>query len=151
VFIVVNLKNEPFEIFGEIYGFHHDFSSLRNLQQIGVVESKNRSLSEMAHTMISESKSAKRFWAEAAVNTTCYVQNRIYIRLILNKTPYEFTTKKKTPYELLKGIMHNIYYFHQFGCTCYLLALRYILRNMILKHKSVSCLDILNAQSIHIV
>lgn len=68
MFIVVNLKNEPFEIFGETYGFLHDFSSLRNLQQNEVVESKNRSLLEMAHTMISESKSAKRFWTEAKHN-----------------------------------------------------------------------------------
>jgi len=45
------------------------------------------------------------------VNTTCYVQNRIYIRPILEKTTYE----------LFKGRRPNISYFHQFGCTCYIL------------------------------
>jgi len=35
----------------------------------------------------------------------------IYIRLILNKTTYE----------LFKGRKPNISYFHQFGCTCYIL------------------------------
>jgi len=45
------------------------------------------------------------------VNTTCYVQNRIYIRPILEKTTYE----------LFKGRRPNISYFHQFGFTCYIL------------------------------
>jgi len=38
--------------------------------------------------MIHENNLAKHFWAEA-VNTTCYVKNRIYIRPILEKTTYE--------------------------------------------------------------
>jgi len=42
----------------------------------------------MARTMIHENNLAKHFWAEA-VNTTCYVQNMIYIRPILEKTTYE--------------------------------------------------------------
>jgi len=64
----------------------------------------------MARTMIHENNLAKHFWAEA-VNISCYVQNRIYIRLILEKTTYE----------LFKGRRPNIFYFHQFGCTCYIL------------------------------
>ncbi|WJX25006.1 hypothetical protein P8452_14084 [Trifolium repens] len=69
-----------------------------------------RSLQEMARTMMHETKLAKHFWAKV-VNTTCYIQNRIYIRPILNKTTYE----------LFKGRKPNISYFHQFGCTCYIL------------------------------
>jgi hypothetical protein len=38
----------------------------------------------MARTMIHENNLAKHFWA-VAVNTTCYVQNRIYIRPIFKK------------------------------------------------------------------
>jgi len=64
----------------------------------------------MARTMIHENNLAKHLWAES-VNTTCYVQNRIYIRPILEKTTYE----------LFKGIRPNSSYFHQFGCTCYIL------------------------------
>ncbi|KAK2374786.1 hypothetical protein QL285_075724 [Trifolium repens] len=64
----------------------------------------------MARSMMHETKLAKYFWAEA-VNTACYIQNRIYIRPIL----------KKTTYELFKGRKPNISYFHQFGCTCYIL------------------------------
>ena len=76
----------------------------------GVVERKNRTLQEMVRTMIHENNLANHFWAKA-VNTTCYVQNRIYIRPILEKTTYE----------LFKGRRPNISYFHQFGCTCCIL------------------------------
>jgi len=55
----------------------------------------------MARTMLHENNLAKHFWAEA-VNTACYVQNRIYIRPLLNKTAYE----------LFKGRKPNISYFH---------------------------------------
>jgi len=93
-------ENEPFEIFCEKHGIVHEFSSPR----------KNRTLQEMARTMIHENNLSKHLWAEL-VNTTCYVQNRIYIRPILEKTTYE----------LFKGRRPNISYFHQFGCTCYIL------------------------------
>ena len=103
-------ENEPFESFCEKYGIVHEFSSPRTPQQNEVVEIKNRSLQEMARTIIHENNLAKPFWAEA-INTTSYVQNRIYIRPILEKTSYE----------LFKGRKPNISYFHQFGCTCYIL------------------------------
>ncbi|WJX45885.1 hypothetical protein P8452_32733 [Trifolium repens] len=103
-------ENEPFATFCEDHGIIHEFSAPRTTQQNGVVERKNRSLQEMARTMMHETKLAKHFWAEA-VNTACYIQNRIYIRPILNKTTYE----------LFKGRKPNISYFHQFGCTCYIL------------------------------
>jgi len=64
----------------------------------------------MAKTVLHETDIAKKFWANA-VNTTCYVHNRIYIRPILNKTTYE----------LFKGRKPSIAYFHQFSCTCYVL------------------------------
>jgi len=77
-------ENEPFDAFCEKHGIVHEFSSPRTPQQNGVVEIKNRTLQEMARTMIHENNLAKHFWAEA-VNTTCYVQNRIYIRPIWRK------------------------------------------------------------------
>jgi len=71
----------------------------------------------MARTMIHENNLAKHFWAEA-VNTSCYVQNRIYIRPILEKTTYE----------LFKERRPNISYFQQFGCTCYILNNKHYLK-----------------------
>jgi len=110
-------ENEPFESFCEKHGIIHEFSSPRTPQKNGVVERKNRTLQEMARTMIHENNLAKHFWAEA-VNTTCYVQNRIYIRPILEKTTYE----------LFKGRRPNISYFHQFGCICYILNTKLYLK-----------------------
>lgn len=64
----------------------------------------------MGRTMIHENHLPKYLWAEA-VDTSCNVQNRIYIRRILNKTSYE----------LFKGRKSSISYFHQFGCTCFIM------------------------------
>lgn len=80
-------KNNPFEIFCEEIRILPNFSSLRTLQQNGVVEKKNSSMQDMARTMIHELVDANHFWAEA-INTACYIQNIIYIRLTLNKTSY---------------------------------------------------------------
>ena len=84
----IEFKNEPFVTFCEKHGIVLEFSSPRTPQQNGVVERKNRTLQEMTRTMNHENNLAKHFWAEA-VNTTCYVQNRIYIRPILEKKAYE--------------------------------------------------------------
>ena len=100
-------ENDKFESLFDSYGIAHDFSCPRTPQQNGVVERKNRTLQEMARTMLQETGMAKHFWAEA-VNTACYIQNRISVRPILNKTPYE----------LWKKVKPNISYFHPFGCVC---------------------------------
>src|SRR3954466_14372632 len=103
-------ENRSFEEFFKENGIAHDFSCPRTPQQNGVVERKNRTLQEMARTMINETNMAKHFWAEA-INTACYIQNRISIRSILNKTPYELWKNRKP----------NISYFHPFGCVCFIL------------------------------
>nr|GEY60298.1 hypothetical protein [Tanacetum cinerariifolium] len=65
-----------------------EFSVARTLQQNGVVERKNRTLIEAARTMLADSLLLIIYWAEA-VNTACYVQNRISVTKPHNKTPYE--------------------------------------------------------------
>jgi len=52
-------ENEPFETFCEKYGIVHEFSSPRIPQQNEVVERNNRSLQEMARTMIYENNLGK--------------------------------------------------------------------------------------------
>ncbi|GMI67487.1 hypothetical protein HRI_000418000 [Hibiscus trionum] len=64
----------------------------------------------MARTMLCKNNLPKYFWAEAT-NTACYIINRVMIRPIL----------KKTPYEILKSKKPNISYFHPFGCKCFVL------------------------------
>ena len=103
-------QNSLFEEFCEENGIFHNFSAPRTPQQNGVVERKNRSLVELARTMLSDSSLPKYFWADA-VSTACYVSNRVIIRPIL----------KKTPYEIYKGRKPNISHFHIFGCKCFVL------------------------------
>ncbi|KAH9705040.1 hypothetical protein KPL70_011720 [Citrus sinensis] len=103
-------ENHAFENFCNDFGIEHQFSSPRTPQQNGVVERKNRSIQEMARTMLNENALPKYFWAEA-VNTACYVLNRVLIRSHLNKTPYELWKDRKS----------NISYFKVFGCKCFIL------------------------------
>lgn len=91
------------------HGISHNFSAPRTPQQNGVVERKNRTLEDMARTMICENNLPKYFWAEA-VNTANYILNRCLIRPIL----------KKTPYELFKGRKPSVSYFKPFGCKCFI-------------------------------
>nr|GEY44335.1 hypothetical protein [Tanacetum cinerariifolium] len=69
-------------------GIKREFSNARTLQQNGVAERRNRTLIEEARTMLAIAKLLVTFWAEA-VNTTCYVQNRVLVNKSQNKTPYE--------------------------------------------------------------
>ena len=87
------------KIFCEKHGIIHEFSSPRTPQQNGVVERKNRSLQEMPRTLLHENNPAKHFWAEA-VKTACYVQNRIYIRPLLNKAAYELFKQQSLSKEI---------------------------------------------------
>ena len=84
----VEFENSSFKSFFKENGISHNFSCPRTPQQNGVVERKNRTLQEMARTMLNESNVEKYFWAEA-INTSCYILNRVTIRNFLNKTPYE--------------------------------------------------------------
>ena len=81
-------ENDDFKSLYEKSGIFHNFSSPWTPQQNGVVERKNRNLQEMARTMLCENSLPKHFWAKA-VNTTCYVQNKILIKPLIKKTPYE--------------------------------------------------------------
>ncbi|GKB95393.1 putative ribonuclease H-like domain-containing protein, partial [Tanacetum coccineum] len=66
----------------------------RTPQQNRVAERKNRTLIEAARTMLADSKLPTTFWAEA-VNTACYVQNRVLVTKPHNKTPYELFLGRK--------------------------------------------------------
>nr|GFC03023.1 putative ribonuclease H-like domain-containing protein [Tanacetum cinerariifolium] len=55
-------------------------------QQNGVVERRNRTLIEAAHTMLIYAQALLFLWAEA-VATSCFTQNRSIIRLRHGKTP----------------------------------------------------------------
>jgi hypothetical protein len=106
-------KNSQIEGFLEEEGIKHEFSSPYTPPQNGVVERKNRTLLDMARTMLYEYKTSDRFWAEA-INTACYSINRLYLHRILKKTSYELLTDKKP----------NVSYFRVFGSKCFILIKR---------------------------
>jgi transposase InsO family protein len=65
----MEFKNSQIEGFLE-EGIKHELSSPYTPQQNGVVERKNRTLLDMARTMLNEYKTPNRFWVEA-INTAC--------------------------------------------------------------------------------
>ncbi|GKB24683.1 putative ribonuclease H-like domain-containing protein [Tanacetum coccineum] len=69
-------------------GIKREFSVARTPQQNRVTERKNKTLIEVAGTMLADSKLPTTFWTEA-VNTACHVQNRVLVIKPHNKTPYE--------------------------------------------------------------
>ncbi|GJY77250.1 ribonuclease H-like domain-containing protein, partial [Tanacetum coccineum] len=87
-------KNRIMNEFCEMKGIRREFSIARTPQQNGVAERKNRTLIEAARTMLADSKLPTTFWAEA-VNTACYVQNRVLVIKPHNKTPYELFLGRK--------------------------------------------------------
>jgi transposase InsO family protein len=109
----IEFKNSQIEGFLEEEGIKHVFSSPYTPQQNGVVKRKNRTLLDMARTMLDEYKTPDRFWAEA-INTVCYSINRLYLHWII----------KKTSYELLTGKKPNVSYFRVFGSKFFILIKR---------------------------
>nr|GEV81298.1 putative ribonuclease H-like domain-containing protein [Tanacetum cinerariifolium] len=69
-------------------GIKRKFSNAKTPQQNGVAERRNRTLIEAARTILADAKLLVTFWAEA-VNSACYVQNRVLVNKSQNKTPYE--------------------------------------------------------------
>ncbi|KAK1614560.1 hypothetical protein QYE76_020077 [Lolium multiflorum] len=101
-------KNYTLNDFLSEEGIRHQYSVAYTPQQNGVAERKNRTLLDMARSMMAEYKSRYNFWAEA-ISTACHSSNRLYLRKGLNKTPYEILTGNKP----------NISYFKVFGCKCF--------------------------------
>ncbi|GKB91898.1 putative ribonuclease H-like domain-containing protein [Tanacetum coccineum] len=81
-------KNRVMSEFCEKKGIKKEFSVARTPQQNGVAERRNRTLIKAARTMLVDSNLPTIFWDEA-VNTACYVQNRVLVVKPHNKTPYE--------------------------------------------------------------
>ncbi|GKF62279.1 ribonuclease H-like domain-containing protein [Tanacetum coccineum] len=82
-------------------GIRREFSVARTPQQNGVAKRKDRTLIEAVRTMLADSKLPTTFWAEA-VNTACYVQNRVLVIKPHNKTPYELFLGRKPPLSFMR-------------------------------------------------
>ncbi|GJT68846.1 ribonuclease H-like domain-containing protein [Tanacetum coccineum] len=98
-------KNRVMSEFYEKKGIKREFSIARTPQQNGVAERRNMTLIEAARTMLAYSKLPTIFWAEA-VNSACYVQNRVLVVKPHNKTTYE----------LFRGRTPSLSFMRPFGC-----------------------------------
>nr|GEV30515.1 retrovirus-related Pol polyprotein from transposon TNT 1-94 [Tanacetum cinerariifolium] len=110
-------KNHDLNQFCGTKGIKREFSVARTPQQNGIAERKNKTLIKAARTMLADSLLPIPFWAEA-VNTACYVQNRVLVTKPHNKTPYE----------LLYGRTPSIGFMRPFGCLVTILNTLYSLR-----------------------
>ncbi|GJV58384.1 putative ribonuclease H-like domain-containing protein [Tanacetum coccineum] len=99
-------KNREMNEFYGLKGIKREFSVSKTSQQNGVAERKNRTLIEAARTMLADTLLPTTFWAEA-VNTACYVLNRVLVTKPHNKTPYE----------LIIGGPPSINFMRPFGCS----------------------------------
>ncbi|XP_052625864.1 uncharacterized protein LOC128132899 [Lactuca sativa] len=93
-------------------GIMHQYSSAYTPQQNSGAKRRNRTLKDVARTMVCDSKLPVLFWAEA-INNACYVQNRV----LINKA------QMKTPYEILYCHKPSVGHFRIFGCPCTVLHL----------------------------
>nr|GEV76941.1 hypothetical protein [Tanacetum cinerariifolium] len=98
-------KNSDLNQLCGLKGIKREFSVPRTPQQNGIAKWKNQTLIKAARTMLADSLLPIPFWAEA-VNTGCYVQNRVLVT-----KPHT-----KTPYELLHGRTPSIGFMRPFGC-----------------------------------
>ena len=103
-------KNTRVDDLCDEFGIIHQFSAKYTPQSNGLVERKNRTLIDMARSMLSEYNVSHSFWAKA-INMDCYYSNHLNCQPMMEKTPYELLNRRKS----------NIAYFLVFGCKCYIL------------------------------
>jgi transposase InsO family protein len=101
--------SKEFMYYCSSHGIKKQFFVARTPQHNGVVERKNKTIQEMARTMLMDYKLTDIFWTQA-VHTTVHIQNRVMLK---NNTD-------KTPYELWKGRPANVKHFQVFGSKCYI-------------------------------
>jgi transposase InsO family protein len=73
--------SKEFMDYYSIHGIKRKFSVARTPQQNGVVERKNRTIHEMARTMLMDSKLTDIFWTQA-IHTTIHIQNRVMLIML---------------------------------------------------------------------
>ncbi|GKC67985.1 retrovirus-related pol polyprotein from transposon TNT 1-94, partial [Tanacetum coccineum] len=100
--------NHTLKLYTDDVGITYQMLLARTPQQNGVVERRNHTLVEAAHTMLIFSKSPLFLWAEV-VAAACYTQIKSFIHTRYNKTPYE----------LLRDRKPDLKFLYIFGALCY--------------------------------
>ena len=95
-------------------------------QQNGVVERKNRTVKEMARTLLQHASLPPSFWGEA-VATSVHILNRSLTKAVDGKTPYEVFT----------GCKPDVSHFKVFGCVAHVHVPSHKRRSMESKSKEL--------------
>ena len=101
-------NSKEFEKFCEDIGLQRQLTVAYTPQQNGVAERKNRTIVEMAKSMLHEKGMTHEFWGEA-VYTAVYLMNRCPTKAVEDKTPFEAWSGRKPSVNHLKV----------FGSICY--------------------------------
>eukprot|EP00253_Pinus_taeda_P029009 PITA_29009 len=89
-------------------GIHKQFTARYTPQQNGVAERKNRTIMDMARSMLKAKNFPNDYWAEA-VNCAAYILNRCPTKAVMNRVPEEAWSGRK------QGVTHM----RVFGCVAY--------------------------------
>eukprot|EP00253_Pinus_taeda_P025032 PITA_25032 len=89
-------------------GIHKQFTARYTPQQNGVAERKNRTIMDMARSMLKAKHLLNDYWAEA-VNCATYILNRCPTKAVMNIVPEEAWSGRK------QGVTHM----KIFGCVAY--------------------------------
>ena len=100
--------SKAFDDFLSKNGIARQNSSPYTPQQNGVAERANRTIVEMARSMIHAQRLGHEFWAEAVCNAV-YVRNRCPTKAV----------EGKTPEEAWSGRMPHVSHMRVFGCVAY--------------------------------
>ena len=105
--------NGEFQAVVSAAGLTHRKTMPYTPQQNGAVERDNRTLMEMARSMLyaGELDLPKYLWAES-VNTVVYVLNRTAATKVKGKTPIELWTGKRAPFDHLKVFGTELFRLH---------------------------------------
>ncbi|KAD7477788.1 hypothetical protein E3N88_00924 [Mikania micrantha] len=90
------------------HGILHQLTTSYTPQQNGVAERKNRSLLELARSMLKNKDMPNEFWGEA-VACAAYILNRSTTKSLSNINPQEAWT----------GFKPSVAHFRVFGCIAY--------------------------------
>ena len=101
--------SSEFKAFCEKEGIHRQLTAPYTPQQNGVCERKNRTVMEMARSMLKDKGLPNKFWAEA-VYTAVYLQNRLPTKAI----------HKRIPLKAWSGHRPSVSHLKIFGCICYI-------------------------------
>jgi hypothetical protein len=104
--------NGPFKDYLKKYGIRHQLTAPYTPQQNGIAERFNRTVIEMARTMMHSANLPYIFWAEA-VYTATYIRNRCISKAL--------DSRNVTPEEIWTGQKPDVSHLRTFGCDAYTL------------------------------